>query len=95
MLSNVLASLKKYEENWKEVERGLTPAEFVATIEYAEIEASTYGQSICLHLVGGGKQYIPVSTKATHTYCVGDKVNMSEVTLVVLEKNGETIVRAE
>lgn len=95
MLENVLKSLQTYEEGWKEVERGLTPESFIKTIASAEVVPSTYGQSICLHLIGGGLQYIPISTKTTNIYCAGDKVDMSEVTLIVLEKNGQTILRAE
>ncbi len=53
----------------------------------AEIVESQYGNSVCFHLVSGGKIYIPLSENSSLR--VGECINLSKAKLITLCRNGD------
>ena len=84
---NIFAALRVYAGKWSvKATRAFTSDE-ISAVEKATVVDSQYGQSVCFMMVGGGMTYIPLdqnSSKAT-----GDEVDLTQASLVTLEKKGE------
>lgn len=66
----------------------------ISAVASAHVVASEYGNSVCFHMVSGGKTFIPLSKDSSLT--VGESVDMSKALLLTLGKQGENdIVRVE
>lgn len=93
---NLFEGLKRYAEQFVPVgESEPISQEDLAMVSSAEVVASQYGLSVCFHMVGGGKTYIPVSRDSNAV--VGDRVDLTKAKVLTLVKpsSGEKIQRME
>lgn len=84
---NIFSALRVYAGKWNEKSTRAFTDEEISAIDKAVVVDSQYGQSVCFFMVSGGQSYIPLdqnSSKAT-----GEVVNLSEASLITLEKPGE------
>lgn len=76
-------------------------SEELAAISSASVTASTKAEtlgkkSICFMLKAGGSIYVPVSRDTEDKLEVGQNVELSSITLITLQREGESdILRAE
>lgn len=85
---NIFSSLVVYAGKWNlKASRNFEREEILAVSE-AEVVPSQYGNSVCFHMVSGGKTFIPLSSDSNLT--VGDTVDLSKAKLLTLEKDGES-----
>lgn len=93
-----LASLTSYGNKWEEVSREMLSedADF-KTIEKAVVEDKEQdwgtSHSICLFMKGGGRKYLPLSRDSE--LIEGDDVELSSIEIIELERDGDTIYRAD
>lgn len=80
-------SVQLYGAAWNVVEERAFTAEEQNMVESAVVVASEYSNSVCFHMKGSGKTYIPVSTQCESN--VGDSVDISKVKLLKLHREGE------
>lgn len=93
-----LDSLRTYAGSWNEVSREKLSASEVKSINKIEIveKEQEWGTSVsmCFHMLGGGKKYIPLSRDSDLE--VGDAVKPQSVEIITLERDGEEpIYRAD
>lgn len=85
---NIFSQLQVYAGKWNlKASRNFEREEILAVSE-AEVVPSQYGNSVCFHMVSGGKTFIPLSSDSNLT--VGDTVDLSKAKLLTLEKDGES-----
>lgn len=85
---NIFSSLVVYAGKWNlKASRNFEREEILAVSE-AEVVPSQYGNSVCFHMVSGGKTFIPLSSDSNLT--VGDTVDLSKAKLLTLSKDGES-----
>ena len=85
---NIFSSLMVYAGKWNLKASRSFEAEEIAAVSEAEVVPSQYGNSVCFHMVGGGKTYIPLSNDST--IGVGETIDLSKAKLLTLEKDGES-----
>lgn len=94
----LLASLTTYNKGWEEVSREMLSEDK----DFKEIESATVvdkeqnwgtSHSICLFMKGGGKKYLPLSRDSELED--GDEVNLESIEIIELERDGDTIYRAD
>lgn len=84
---NIFASLASYGGKWSvKSERAFTPEE-QRLVKKAVVVDSNYGTSACFFMTDGSCRYIPMSNDAKSG--TGEEINISEATLLTLEKPGE------
>lgn len=93
-----LDSLRTYAGSWNEVSREKLSASEVKSISKIEIveKEQEWGTSVsmCFHMLGGGKKYVPLSRDSDLE--VGDAVKPQSVEIITLERDGEEpIYRAD
>jgi hypothetical protein len=94
MFGNILSSLKAYQTSWEVVKEGQMKPEEMAQVTKCQIVPSTYGISLKMFLTNGTVTYVPVDEQNS-TLCVGDTPVLSELTFILLTKNGEEIYRVK
>lgn len=90
---NILNLLKDYGGKWQikgEAEH-LTAAE-QAQVASITVVPSNYGASACLLMKNGNTKYIPLSQDAS--YGIGETINVEDLQVVTLTKDGRDIYRA-
>lgn len=94
----LLASLTTYNKGWEEVSREMLSED----ADFKEIESASViekeqnwgtSTSICLFMKGGGKKYLPLSRDSELED--GDNVDLESIEIIELERDGETIYRAD
>lgn len=88
---SILSNLRTYAAGWEEVEReGLSKEEIkaISKIEVVSRE-NDWGTSVsmCFHMLGGGKKYIPLHRDSDLE--VGDEVDVKSVKIITLERDGD------
>lgn len=93
-LMNIFNNLRNYAAKWTLTSsRNFTPEEIKAVSE-AVVVSSSYGNSVCFHMVAGGITFIPLSTDSSKG--VGEVIDLNQVQLLTLSKEGESdIVRVK
>lgn len=94
MFGNILSSLKAYQTSWEVVKEGPMSPEEVALIAECKVVPSAYGISLKLYRKDGHTSYVPVDEQNS-TLCIGDTPVLSELTFILLTKNGEEIYRVK
>lgn len=94
----LLASLTTYNKGWEEVSREmLSEDDDFKDVESAKVESREQewgtSTSICLFMKSGGKRYIPLSRDSELED--GDNVDPESIEIIELEKDGDTIFRAD
>ena len=84
---NIFNSLRKYADKWSVISSRAFTAEERSAVTSAIVVPSQYGNSVCFTMVGGGKTFLPLSTKSSKA--VGDTINLSKAILLTLAKEGE------
>lgn len=85
---NIFSQLQVYASKWNLKASRNFEREEIAAVSEAEVVPSQYGNSVCFHMVSGGKTFIPLSSDSNLT--VGDIVDLSKAKLLTLEKDGES-----
>lgn len=94
----LLANLTTYGSSWEEVSREmLSEDEEFKNIESAEVQSKEQewgtSRSICLFMKGGGTKYLALSRDSELED--GDKVDPASIEVIELERDGDTIYRAD
>lgn len=85
---NIFSALRVYAGKWNVKNSRKFTDDEIQAVESAKVVDSQYGQSVCFMMKGGGMTFIPLdqnSSKAT-----GDEVDLTQASLVTLEKQGES-----
>lgn len=84
---NIFSALHVYAGKWSVKEVKSFASEEVALVDNTKVVESNYGLSVCFFMKSGGQTYIPLDQNSTAA--VGDSVDLSKASLVVLQKQGE------
>lgn len=87
MAINFFATAQVYGSKWNIVEKRRFNSEEKAMIESASIVDADYGLSVCFMMKGGGSTYISLGKESTGL--IGQEVNIEELSLLTLERQGE------
>ena len=90
---NIFAALKQYATKFELTNTRDFDEEELSQVKSARVVASQYGKSVCFFMKDGCQKYIPVSRDSNVS--VGDEINLSEVKILTLEKDGTSINRIE
>ena len=85
---NIFSQLQVYAGKWNLKASRSFEKEEIAAVSEAEVVSSQYGNSVCFHMVGGGKTFIPLSSDSTLS--IGETIDLSKAKLLTLEKDGES-----
>lgn len=85
---NFFATAQVYGTSWKVTEERRFSSEEINAVDSAEITSADYGLSVCFMLKGGGSTYISLSKESDGS--VGQKVDIKDLKLLTLERQGET-----
>ena len=85
---NIFSTIRKYAGKWNVVgaDRAFT-AEEIAAVDYAEVVASQYGNSVKFCFTNGEMGFIPLSNDSSKS--VGDKIDLQTAKIRTLSKPGE------
>lgn len=84
---NIFATLTRYASKWSPTGNRPFTQEEIDAVERVQIVASTYGNSACFFMKGGGQCYIPMSRDASKG--VGETFDMKDARLLTLERDGD------
>lgn len=87
MAINFFATAQVYGSKWNIIEKRRFSSEEKAMIESASIVDADYGLSVCFMMRGGGSTYISLGKESTGL--IGQEVNIEELSLLTLERQGE------
>lgn len=91
----LLSKLRTYQGKWNVVNSTKFDADEANSVSSAEVVASQYGKSVCLHMVNGGSKFIPMSNTG-RDLPVGSSVDVKNTNIVELHRDGdENIYRIE
>lgn len=91
----LFSSLKTYQGKWNVVSNKPVSQDDINAVESAEVVASQYGKSVCLHMKDGGMKFLPVSTEGRQPR-VGETIDLEKCNIVQLHRDGdEDIFRLE
>lgn len=85
---NIFGTLKTYAGKWSLKSSRKLEEEEINAVSKAEVVPSSYGNSVCFFMKSGGNKYIALSNDAT--VGVGDLVDLNNLQLLTLEKEGES-----
>lgn len=85
---NIFSKLQVYAGKWNLKASRSFEKEEIAAVSEAEVVSSQYGNSVCFHMVGGGKTFIPLSSDSTLS--IGETIDLSKAQLLTLGKDGES-----
>lgn len=85
----ILDSLRIYRGKWEVKSNEAFTSDDIQKVSRAEVVASEYGKSVCLHLVSGGYQYMPVSNSSRINAPIGAAVDLTKCSCVTLGREGD------
>ena len=85
---NFFATAQVYGASWQVKEERRFSTEEINAVDSAEITSADYGLSVCFMMKGGGSTYISLSKESDGS--VGQKVDVKDLKLLTLERQGET-----
>lgn len=89
---NIFAGLR-VGHPWRVQESRYLTWDEVNSVLYAEVVPSQFWYSVCFHLNTGKCSYVPLSSNSNA--CAGDIVDPAEIKVLILENDGDKIVRIE
>lgn len=88
---NIFDSLRSYAASWSVKSERAFDALEISLVKEAKVVPSEYGNSVCFSLVTGVQKYIPLDRDSTLS--VGDRVDLTKATLVILEREGSPDIK--
>lgn len=89
----ILDSLRIYRGKWQVKSTDAFTADDINKVSRAEVVASEYGKAVCLHLVSGGYQYMPVSSSSKVEAPIGSNVDLTKCNCVTLGREGDDDIK--
>lgn len=90
---NIFSTLTNYGQKWNQVSSRKFTQEEIDSVSSAYVVPSEYGCSVCFVMKTGGVTYIPLSQNSTKGS--GEEIDLTQATLVTLERQGTEIQRVE
>ena len=84
---NIFSALRVYAGKWSVKNSRQFSADEIEAVDKATVVDSQYGHSVCFFMKSGGQTYIPLDQNSSKA--VGDTIDLSQASLVTLEKQGE------
>ena len=85
----IIDSLRLYRGKWNVKSTEAFSASDIAGVSRAEVVASEFGKSVCLHLSNGGMKFMPVSSSSKVDAPVGSNVDLTKCNCVTLGREGD------
>lgn len=92
-MKDVFSTLRVYPGKWVVVDERNFSQEEKEMVSDAYVVEGEFSLAGCFELKGGGKSFIPVSVNSQLE--LHDSINMDEVKLLTLRRDGEEILRIE
>lgn len=86
---SILDSLRVYRGKWQVKSVKAFEDSDIKNVSRAEVVASDFGKSVCLHLSSGGYQYMPVSSSSKVEAPIGSAVDLTKCNCVTLGREGD------